>query len=195
MMKGEFTLEMFLNSQRMMKKMGSIGDIMKMMGLGGMLNLNSEQQAEIANFGENMMKLYESAINSMTPEERQKPQIIDMSRRRRIARGSNLKVEQVGQMLNEFEQMRQMWTQFSTMLGGFGGMPGLPGMGGFPGMGAGDPGNPKTGSQAGFGDLPGVMKPGALPPGFPNMPGRGLPPNFPPNRPAGPGFRKKGKKY
>jgi signal recognition particle subunit SRP54 len=68
MMQGEFTLEMFLNSQKMMKRMGSMGDLMKMMGLGGMLGLNSEQQAQISEHGEAMMKLYESAINSMTPE-------------------------------------------------------------------------------------------------------------------------------
>lgn len=193
MMQGEFTLEMFLNSQKMMKKMGSMGDLMKMMGLGGMLGLNSDQQAQIADHGETMMKLYESAINSMTPEERRKPETINVSRRRRIARGSGLKENQVGQMLNEFQQMRQMFTQFSKMLGGFP-MPGMPGFPGMPGMGG--PGNSKGGAQSPFGDLPGLSQPGAFPPNFPGMPtGRPLPPNFPPNRPSGPGFRKKGKKY
>lgn len=190
MMQGEFTLEMFINSQRMMKRMGSMGDIMKMMGLGGMLNLNSEQQAEIATYGENMMNLYETAINSMTPEERRRPEIINMSRRRRIARGSGLKENQVGQMLNEFEQMRQMFSQFRKMLGGFP-MPGMPGFPGMDGMGGGK--GTKSGTPSPFGDLPGVSNPGAFPPNFPGMPtGRPMPPNFPPNRP---GFRKKGKRY
>ncbi|MBY0358758.1 MAG: signal recognition particle protein [Candidatus Obscuribacterales bacterium] len=131
MFAGEFTLEMFLQSQRMMKRMGSLGDIMKMMGVGGMLGLSSEQQSTIATHGEKMLHLYETAINSMTVAERQRPEIINMSRRRRIARGSGLKDNEIGQMLNEFEQMRKMFGQFHKMTGGmqFPGMPGMPGMG------------------------------------------------------------------
>lgn len=131
MFAGEFTLEMFLQSQRMMKRMGSLGDIMKMMGVGGMLGLSSEQQSTIATHGEKMLHLYETAINSMTVAERQRPEIINMSRRRRIAKGSGLKDNEIGQMLNEFEQMRKMFGQFHKMTGGmqFPGMPGMPGMG------------------------------------------------------------------
>jgi signal recognition particle subunit SRP54 len=106
--------------------MGSMGDLMKMMGIGGMLGMNSSQQAEIANQGENVFKQYETAYNSMTKEERIKPQIIDMSRRRRIAGGAGIKENELGKMLNQFEQMRGMFKQFSKMLGGFS----LPGMGG-----------------------------------------------------------------
>ncbi len=192
MMQGEFSLEMFLNSQKMMKSMGSMGDVMKMMGIGGMLGINSDQQAQIAEHGENMLKLYEAAINSMTPDERRRPETITMSRRRRIAKGSGLQDNQVGQMLKEFEQMRQMFSQFHKMMGGFS-FPGMPGM---PGMGA--PGNTKgskTGLPAGFADLPGVGNSTGLPPNFPmGGMGRPLPPNFPTNRPGGPGFRKKGKR-
>jgi signal recognition particle subunit SRP54 len=118
MMSGEFTLDMFVNTQRMMKKMGSFGDVMKMMGVGGMFGINSDQQDQIANHGETMFKRYETAINSMTAIERSKPEKIDMSRRRRIARGSGLKENEVGQMLKEFEQMRAMFAQFHKMLGG-----------------------------------------------------------------------------
>jgi signal recognition particle subunit SRP54 len=121
MLQGEFTLEMFIKAQNMMKKMGSMGDIMKMMGVGGMLGINSSQQAQIASQGESMFKLYEVAYSSMTKEERLKPQIIDMSRRRRIAKGSGMQENQLGKMLNEFEQMRSMFKQFSKLLGGFGG--------------------------------------------------------------------------
>jgi signal recognition particle subunit SRP54 len=67
--------------------------------------------------GEKMFTLYETAINSMTPEERRKPEIINIKRRRRIALGAGLKDNQVGQMLNEFEQMRRMFQQFRTMMG------------------------------------------------------------------------------
>jgi signal recognition particle subunit SRP54 len=180
MMAGDFTLEMFISSQRMMKKMGSLGDIMKMMGLGGMLGISSEQQTEIADHGERMFKLYETAINSMTPEERKKPQIISMSRRKRIARGSGLKDNEIGQMLNEFEQMRQMFGQFSKMMPGMGGM--MPG-----GMPTGMPGMP--------GQMPG---PGGAFPNLPKMPPGGLPKNPPPGFLAkgrgGSYYRKKGKR-
>ncbi len=133
MLQGDFTLDMFLQSQKMMKRMGSLGDIMKMMGVGGMLGLNSDQQQMLATHGEKMLDLYETAINSMTQDERNKPEIINMSRRRRIARGSGLKDNEVGQMLNEFEQMRKMFSQFRKMMGGMP-IPGFPGMPGGAGM-------------------------------------------------------------
>jgi signal recognition particle subunit SRP54 len=178
MMGGEFTLEMFVSAQRMMKKMGSLGDIMKMMGMGGMLGLSSEQQDQIASHGENMFKLYETAINSMTPTERQKPEIINMSRRRRIAAGAGLKDNEVGQMLNEFEQMRKMFTQMRKMFGN--GFPGMPG-----GMPFGMPGGPEPPG----GVMPQLPK---LPPGgFPRNP----PPGFPLKGPGGGYFRKKGKRF
>lgn len=201
MLQGEFTLEMFIKSQKMMKKMGNMGDLMKMMGVGGMFGLNSSQQAQIAEHGDKMMKLYETAISSMTLEEQRKPEIITMSRRRRIAAGAGLKDSEVGQMLNEFEQMRGMMTHFRKLMGGFGGgFPGMPGgspgstgaempnpFAGLPGMGGGKPGLPP---------MPGGM-PGGLPPGFPG----GLPGSMPKKKPPsgypggiGGGYYKKKKK-
>lgn len=178
MMGGEFTLEMFVSSQRMMKKMGSVGEIMKMMGMGGRLGLSSEQQDQIASHGENMLKLYETAINSMTVEERQKPEIINMSRRRRIARGAALKENEIGQMLNEFEQMRRMFQQFRKMFAG-----------GFPSMPGGAPFGMPGGLDAESGKLPPLPK---LPPGaFPRNP----PPGFPLKGQGGGYFRKKGKRF
>lgn len=181
MMEGEFTLEMFVSAQKMMKKMGPMGDIMKMMGIGGMLGLNSETQKTIADKGEEMMRLYEIAINSMTKAEKANPKIVDFSRRRRIAKGSGLKENQVGQMLNEFEQMRQMFAQFRKMMGGFGG----PG-GGFP-FGGG--GMPDLGSLMGGGGMPPGMggMPG-MPPGMGGMPGAGGMPQIPPNMRNMPGM-------
>ncbi|MCC7527223.1 MAG: signal recognition particle protein [Candidatus Melainabacteria bacterium] len=172
MLKGDFTLEMFIKSQKMMKKMGNMGDLMKMMGIGGMFGINSADQAKIAEHGDKMMRLYETAINSMTLEEQRMPEIITMSRRRRIAAGAGLKDSEVGQMLNEFEQMRGMMSQFRKMMGGFGG--GFPGM---PGAGAG-------GSEGGGGSLSDLMAGlgGGARPGMPPMPGGmpgGLPPGFP----------------
>lgn len=183
MLQGEFTLDMFLQSQKMMKRMGSLGDIMKMMGVGGMLGLNSDQQDMLATHGEKMLYLYETAISSMTLEERNKPEIINMSRRRRIARGSGLKDNEIGQMLNEFEQMRKMFSQFRKMMGGMPipGFPGMPGMPGGAGMEAPNwdeilkqgPLMPPGGQQGAY--------PGKLPPGYKPGGGGGI-------------FRKKNKK-
>lgn len=159
MMKGEFTLQMFLDSQRMMKKMGSLGDIMKLLGVGGMLGLNSDQQSMLADHGEKMLDLYETAINSMTPDERRTPEIIDYRRKRRIAAGSGLKENQVNQMLNEFEQMRKMFSQFSGMMGGAGGMP-------FPGMpGGGMPDWSELSKNMGQGGQPRMPQRPQQPPG------------------------------
>jgi signal recognition particle subunit SRP54 len=100
----------------------------------------------------------------MTVEERRKPEIINMSRRRRVAAGSGLKENELGQMLNEFEQMRSMFSQLGKMGGGmFGGQGGMPGMGGMPKMpgmpGMGNMPNIPTGKPARNQNLP----PGAMP--------------------------------
>lgn len=181
MLGGEFTLEMFVSAQKMMKRMGSLGDIMKMMGMGGMFGLTSEQQDMIASHGENMFKLYETAINSMTPDERKRPEVINHSRRRRIARGAGLKENEVGQMLKEFEQMRAMMAPMRQMFGG--GFPGLPGA------------TPAPSPQQ--------MQPyGRMQPQLPKTPRGGLPgalpsnppPGFPLKGPGGGYFRKKGRR-
>ena len=171
MLKGDFNLEMFLQMHSMMKKMGNMGDLMKMMGMGGMLGINSSQQKQIAEQGDQMMNLYEVAINSMTREERKNPQIIDFKRKRRIAKGAGLKENQIGQLLNEFQKMKQMFDMLRPMLqmGGGGGFPGMgggfPGMGGMPPMG-GLGGNPKI--PSGFD--PSKMR---IPPGGFGQPGGG----------------------
>jgi signal recognition particle subunit SRP54 len=170
MFQNDFSFEMFINMQRMMKKMGPMGDVMKMMGMGGALGISAEDQNKIAEQGEKMMSRYEIAINSMTVAERRKPEIIDFPRRRRIAKGAGIKDSEVGEMLNEFEKMREMFRMFKGMMGG-GGFPGMPG-GGFPGM----PGMPGMGGL--FGGGPGGNKFGAgkmppMPPGFGNFGGMG----------------------
>lgn len=169
MMKGDFTLDMFIQMQSMMKKMGNMGDIMKMMGLGGMLGISTEQQKQIAEQGEKMMSQYEIAINSMTPDERKNPDLIDFQRKRRIAKGSGLKEAQIGQLLNEFQKMRQMFQYIKPFLGG--GMGGMGG-GGFPGMGN-FPGMPPMGGMGGGMQPPPGFDPSKMrmPPGMAGMPG------------------------
>jgi signal recognition particle subunit SRP54 len=115
--KNQFTLEDFLNQMRAIKKMGSLEQIIKMIpGLGG--QIDSEAIAQ----GERQLKVIESMIQSMTPEERQKPEIINPSRRRRIAKGSGNSFEEVGQVLKQFQEMQKMIKKLSGA-GLFGGKP------------------------------------------------------------------------
>lgn len=104
----EFTLEDFLDQIGQMKDMGPIDQLIGMIpGLGGAKQL---QGLEV---DETHLKKIEAIIKSMTPEERRKPEIIDGSRRRRIARGSGTKVQDVNRLLKQFSQTRQMLKQFS----------------------------------------------------------------------------------
>ncbi|HNB14246.1 MAG TPA: signal recognition particle protein [Candidatus Obscuribacter sp.] len=166
----DLNFESFVKMQGMMKGLGNMGDIMKMMGFGGMFGISTDQQKVIATEGEAMMNMYQIAINSMTKEERRNPDLIDYKRRRRIAKGSGLKDNEIGKMLNDFQKMREVFRSFRQMMGGgggFPGMPGMPGMGGFPGMpgmggfpGMGGPG------MGGGGGRPGMPP---MPPGFQGM--------------------------
>ncbi len=99
--KNEFTLEDFYEQIQQIKKMGPLEQILGMIpGIGKQLkNVPIDDKAFVR---------VEAIINSMTPEERRKPQIINGSRRRRIAQGSGTRVQDVNQLLNQFEEMRKM---------------------------------------------------------------------------------------
>lgn len=86
--------------------------------------------------GELMIRRMETIILSMTPQEREKPSIINPSRKRRIAAGSGTRVEDVNRLLRQFEQMQKMVKQLSSMSKGKKGMRGLGAMmgGQMPGM-------------------------------------------------------------
>ncbi|PKL75032.1 MAG: signal recognition particle protein, partial [Candidatus Melainabacteria bacterium HGW-Melainabacteria-1] len=112
-----FTLEDFLNQMRQIKKIGSLEQIIGMIpGLGGKL----DRDALAA--GENQLKVIEAIIQSMTPEERRKPEIINASRRRRIAKGSGNTIQEVAQILKQFGEMQKMIKKLSGA-GMFGGKP------------------------------------------------------------------------
>ena len=139
MMNGQFTLEDMLVQFAQIKRMGSLGGVMKMLpGFSQMSQQLDEAKAE------NNMKVREAIILSMTKEERQNPSLLKASRKNRIARGSGTKVQDVNRLLSEFEKMKQMMKQMSRMSGGK--MPMGMGMGkgmgmrGFPGMGRGKKG-------------------------------------------------------
>ena len=118
MMAGEMNFDDFLASYRMMRKMGSMKSLISMLpGVG--------QQLKDVDVDERELTRVEAIILSMTPRERKLPQVIDGSRRQRIAKGSGTTVQQVNQLLNARKQMQKMMKQLSK-----GKMPALPGMAG-----------------------------------------------------------------
>jgi signal recognition particle subunit SRP54 len=126
LMEGEFTLDDFLEQMQAIKKMGSLKSIMAMMP--GM-----PKELKNAEIDDDMLVPIEAMINSMTAEERARPQIISGSRRARIARGSGRDPGEVSRLVKQFSDMQKMMKKMG-MAGGKkgkrrGGM-GLPGMGG-----------------------------------------------------------------
>ena len=118
MRKSEFTLEDFLEQLRQVRKMGPLGDLMKMMpGLPrGML----EQAAP----DEKRLGRHEAILLSMTRKERRLPRLIDGSRRRRIAAGSGTSVSEVNQLLKDFDQARTLMKRLRGGHMSAGGRPG-----------------------------------------------------------------------
>ncbi|HEY9742670.1 MAG TPA: signal recognition particle protein [Coleofasciculaceae cyanobacterium] len=142
MLTAKFDFSDFLKQMRLLKNMGSLGGLMKM--IPGMGKLSSDQLQQ----GEAKLKQSEAMINSMTTEERRNPDLLagSPSRRRRIARGSGYAERDVSNLVSEFTKMRTLMQQM-----GQGQMPAMPGMGGmFGGMGGGNPG-----AQAGWRGYPG----------------------------------------
>ncbi len=152
LMSGEFTLEDFLQQMQMLKRMGSLQGLLGMMpGMGKQLkdvDIDDKQVARV-----------EAIIRSMTPEERQKPKVLNGRRRKRIAAGSGTTVTEVNRLVKQFEQMQKVMKSASKMAGQQGSKPqgrkgrqaqaaalrqmqqagGLPGgagggLGGFPGL-------------------------------------------------------------
>ena len=126
MRKGEFTLEDFLEQLRAMKKLGSLESIVGMLP-GGTEML--KQQGDLSK-QEKEFKRMEGMICSMTFEERRKPQVLNASRRRRIAKGSGVTVAELNTLLNRFTQMQQMMRKmgkFQKMMARMGGAAGVMG--------------------------------------------------------------------
>jgi signal recognition particle subunit SRP54 len=133
---GSFDLEDFLNQMNQIKKMGPLSSLLEMIpGMGSALRDPEVKQA----LEGDQMKHTEAIILSMTPQERHDPDIINASRKKRIARGSGLTVQDVNQLLKSFKQMQGMMKQMmgaQRSMGGRKGRRGLPGLGG---MGGGFP--------------------------------------------------------
>jgi len=107
MMSNQFTLEDFQKQIRQVRKLGPMQSVMKM--LPGM----SGNMLDKANVDEGQMNRTEAIINSMTKQERIKPELINGSRRKRIARGSGTNVSQVNKLLKQFRDMRRMMKQIN----------------------------------------------------------------------------------
>ncbi|HKJ02840.1 MAG TPA: signal recognition particle protein [Longimicrobiales bacterium] len=125
--KGRFTLEDFLVAMRQVQKMGPLEQLMKLIPGAAKLSIPAGQMDP------KRMKHVEAIILSMTPAERRNPDILDGSRRLRIARGSGRPVAEVNRLMKQFKEMQKFMKQMKGMMGGLGGMPGLGGgLGGMP---------------------------------------------------------------
>lgn len=126
LMKNKFDLEDLLEQMNQIKNMGSLKSIIsKIPGIAQKVNDEDIDDRQIDRLC--------AIILSMTKKERQKPDILNASRKKRIAKGSGMKVEDVNSLLKRFEQMQKMMKQFSGTKGkkGLMKMAGLPGLGGF----------------------------------------------------------------
>ena len=104
-----FDLEDFLTQIQSMKKMGSLSSVMEM--IPGMGQLSKRMSA--GDLDDGRMERIEAIIRSMTPQERQRPEILNGSRRRRISRGSGTTPADVNQLLNQFKQTQKMMKQMA----------------------------------------------------------------------------------
>ena len=157
MQQGKFDLEDFLNAMRQLKRMGPLRNVMEM--LPGFNKLADMPDMEEALEGDQLKRI-EAIILSMTLEERHNPDLINGSRRRRIARGSGSTIQAVNQLLDQFHEMRTMMRQMSSGKGpwarlaqqyggsaGMNGMPAIPATAGFANQGK-HSGGKKTGKAA-----------------------------------------------
>ena len=111
--KQELNLEDFLDQIKQLRNMGPLSSVLEMIpGMG--------KQLKDVQIDENEFNRAEAIIQSMTPDERQKPLLIKDSRKKRIARGSGTTIQDVGKLLKQYEQTKKMMKQLS----------GMPGMGG-----------------------------------------------------------------
>ncbi|NLG62967.1 MAG: signal recognition particle protein [Candidatus Cloacimonetes bacterium] len=124
---GKFDLEDFLVMMGQLQKMGPLEGLLKM--IPG-VNTKALKQAKV---DPKQVKHIEAIVLSMTPQERKRPEIINGSRRKRIAAGSGRTVQEVNRLLDQFKQMQKLMKQLKgmgmgKMMGGLRGMPRMPGM-------------------------------------------------------------------
>ncbi len=127
MLKNQFDLNDFLSQLQQIKKMGNMKDLMGMIpGMGKAL--------KGVDIPDDAFKGIEAIILSMTPKERAKPEILNVSRKNRIARGSGTNVQEINKLLKQFEDMKKMMKMMQNPRNMMGMMNRMKGMGGMPGM-------------------------------------------------------------
>jgi signal recognition particle subunit SRP54 len=105
LLKGEFSLEDFANQLRQVRKMGPIAQVLEMLP-GGMGQLARQIDPKDA---EKQLKMTEAIINSMTPHERRRPDVLNASRRRRIATGSGTEVQDVNRLIKQYHEAQRLF--------------------------------------------------------------------------------------
>ena len=120
MRKNEFNLDDFMKQMQQIKKMGPLKNIL------GMLPGMNQANLDDAVINEKAMVHVEAIIQSMTPKERQDPNILNGPRKKRIANGSGRSVQEVNRLLKQFEDMKKMMKQMTDMSKGKKGMPKMP---------------------------------------------------------------------
>lgn len=121
--KGAFTLEDFLEQLRQMRKLGPLESLMRLLPGGD----EALQQVDLAR-QEKELRRMEAILCAMTPQERRQPQILNASRRHRIARGSGVSVSEVNELLKKFQQMQQVMKKmgrFQKLMARMGSIPGV----------------------------------------------------------------------
>ncbi len=119
--KAQFDFEDYLDSMQQMKKLGGLSSMMSMLPGLGMGNKMKDVDTEA---GEKQLARIESIIYSMTLQERRNPDLLNPSRKNRIAKGAGVDISEVNRLVKQFEQMKKMMKQFPAMMGGRGGKKG-----------------------------------------------------------------------
>ena len=136
MAKSEFSFNDFLKMQKQMQAFGSMGNLL---GMIPGLNIGKDDRDKISHEGEKQFKRIKVFIQSMTPQERENPALINTSRKKRIAKGCGMEMHEINQFMQQFEQMRMMMKGMHDMKSMFGkmgsGMPDLSKMGNLGGLG------------------------------------------------------------
>ncbi len=114
MKKGKFDFNDYLESMKMMRKMGGLGSILGMMPLGGGVKKSDLEDA----IDEKELARMEAIVLSMTPKERSNPKILNPRRKNRIAKGAGVDISVVNRFIKQFEQTQKMMKQMPGLMGG-----------------------------------------------------------------------------
>ena len=123
--KAQFDFEDYLESMKQMRKMGGLGNILGMLpGIGGMMGKMGKTPDIDSDDAQRKMERMEAIIYSMTVKERRNPDILNPSRKHRIAKGAGVDISEVNKLCKQFEQIKNMMKQMPGMMGGKGGKKG-----------------------------------------------------------------------